>query len=158
VSQTTYRIYSNKQEVTSALTAPITDETQAKATAQEVSRGQPGSLVEVVSVGREPSGEWTRVVAAFIDGKPHPWQWEVTFHGYLEGVDHLRLNEAGITYVSGGSEVKDGALRAGIARHRLIVEATDGRGAVDKVREVLGPLAAKMSDWTHEPADDGQAP
>jgi hypothetical protein len=58
---------------------------------------------------------------------------------------------------SSGSEIGPGTLRAGHSRHRLAVEATDANEAADKVRDALGPLAARMTEWTSVPGDDQAA-
>ena len=152
---TTYVIYSGTQEVTNLMNRPLTDEDEAKRLAQQVSEGQPGSTIAVVSSLVEPRGEWRRTVATFVDGKPYPWVWRVTFLGHLEGFDHERLNEAGISYMSGGSEPgPGGVVRAGISRHRLAVDAPDGDAAVAKVCDALGGIATNMHDFTVEPGDD----
>jgi hypothetical protein len=133
----------------------LTDEDEAKQLAQEISAGQSGVTITIVSSSMEPSGEWTRTVATYLDGKPHPWVWTVTFLGYLEDLDHVWLNKAGISYMGGGSEPgPQGVMRAAVSRHRLAVEAPDGDAAVAKTHEALGGLATEMREWTAEPGDD----
>lgn len=151
---TTYRIRSGTQEVTNAMNRALEDEAEAKRLAQEISAGQPDSTVTVESVSTEPMGEWTRTVATYVDGKPHPWAWEVTFLGYVEQTDQLRLSEAGISYMSGHPEPIPGGIREGAARHRVVVDAESGEEAVEQVRKVLGGQGLEMRDWTHEPAAD----
>jgi hypothetical protein len=150
-----YRIYSGSEEVTNLTGYPLEDEPEARRLAHEISEGQPGSTVTVVSGSRQPMGEWTRTIATFVDGKPHPWVWTVTFVGAMPTLDaNARLNEAGVSYMGGHSEPMPGGIRAGLSRHRLAVEAASGDDAVQKVRDAFGALADEMGDWTHEPEDD----
>lgn len=151
---TTYRIYSGSQEVTNVMGHPLEDEEEAKRLAQAISEGQPGSTVTVTSVSRQPAGEWTRTVATYIDGNPHPWIWTVTFVGSVDKIDTVRLNEAGISYMDRRSEPIPGGVLAGPSRHSLAVEAVSGDQAVERVRSALGPQAAHMREWTYEPGDD----
>ncbi|MEX1140727.1 MAG: hypothetical protein WEB79_00235 [Thermoleophilaceae bacterium] len=151
----TYRIYSGSEEVTNVTGYPLEDEDEAKRLAQEISAGQPGSTVTVNSVSSQPAGGWTRTVATYIDGKPRPWVWKVTFLGPMPNLDdNLRLNEKGISYMGGHSEPMPGGVRAGLSRHELAVEAESGDEAVQKVRDALGGQAFQYSNWTHEPGDD----
>lgn len=151
----TFRIYSGSEEVTNLTGYPLEDESEASRLAQEISQGQPGSTVTVVSVSGHPLGEWRGIVATFVNGNPHPWVWTVTFLGSMPTIDaNARLNEAGMSYMGGRSEPMPGGIRAGISRHRLAVEAASGEDAVQKARDALGAHANEMSDWTHEPGND----
>ena len=149
-----YRIYSGDQEVTNQSSGyPPTAEDEAHRLAQEISAGQPGSTVTVVSVSPQPASDWRRIVATYVDGKPHPWLWTVTFAGYLDKSDNARLNRAGITYVDRRSEAVSGGIRGGGARHRLAVEAASDEEAVQKARDALGAKARELTEWTSEPGD-----
>ncbi|HEY6760151.1 MAG TPA: hypothetical protein VI318_11690 [Baekduia sp.] len=132
----------------------LTDEVEAKGRAQQISTGQPGSTVHVKSVVVEPAGEWTRIVGTYVDGRPQPWVWTVTFLGPLTSDDHSRLAETDISYMSSSSVPGPAGIRAGLSRHRLAVEATEANEAADKVHAALGPLATSMTDWTSVPGDD----
>jgi hypothetical protein len=155
VANTTYRILSGDQAITNAMNRPLTDEDEAKRLAQEVSEGQPDATITVVSTSTEPAGEWTRTVATFVDGKPHPWLWTVTFVGQLMDADHRSLSAADISYARGGSEVADGGIRAGVARHEVLVGAASADAAMDAVRDALAARSPReFTDWTAVPAED----
>lgn len=154
MSAPTYRIYSGSEEVSNETGYPLTDEQEAKDLAQQVSAGQPGSTVTVKSILTQPGGGWTQIVGTFIDGKPHPWVWTVTFLGRLAADDNARLNLAGISYLGNNAEPYQGVMHGGAARHRLAVDAADANEAVQTVRDALGPIANQLRDWTSVPGDD----
>lgn len=64
----------------------------------------------------------------------------------MEG-DDASLNEPPISYMGAGSEPIPGGIRAGLARHRLAVEAASSTEAVEIVRMALGAQAADTHDW-----------
>lgn len=152
---TTYRLYSNGSEVTTVMGRPLDDEDEAKDVAQELSAKQ-GSEVTVVSVLPDrTSAEWTRIVAVFRDGKPHPWVWLITYLGAIpEAVEIAAMSEAGGSYLGAGSDHVGGKLRAGLQRQRFAVDAASGEEAQAKARAALRLDASNSGDWTFEPADD----
>jgi hypothetical protein len=153
MSDLSYWIYSGDQPVTNATGVQITDEETARRVASEVSRGQPDATISIVSRDRQPAAEWTSVVARYLDGEEIPYRWRVDFHGYLMDADHTSLSRAGIFYENGRSEIgPDGVFRSGIARNVVTLEADDGDGAIEKVRDALGPIASECSEWHVYPA------
>jgi hypothetical protein len=147
-----YSIYSGQQQVTEALAQPITDLDDAKRLAAELSQQQPGEATSVVS--RQLGGAEARsIVARYLDGQEIPVHWRVDFFGRLMDVDHVRLSEASISYLSGGSEVGPGGeIRTGLARNVVGLEAADGNDAIAQVRDALGPQASQCSEWHVSPA------
>ena len=73
-------------------------------------------------------------------------KWQVDFLGYLSD-NHVRcLENAGLSYESGGLGGRR-AFRPGLTRHQVVVEAEDEHSAERAVREAVGADAEVFSDW-----------
>jgi hypothetical protein len=137
VAEATYRIYSARGDV---LGRPLTDLDEAKRLAAEVSARQPGETISLVSsVSEHPAqGELTGVVARYRAGQEIPPRWRVDFFGRLMDGDREHLSDAGIVYVSGGSEIgPNGEMRPGLARNVVTAEADTEEDALAVVKGAL---------------------
>src|SRR5262245_6036028 len=124
MSDVEYWIYSGSEPVTNAMNSTLNDLDVAKQLAQEISEHQPGATITIVSRKPENMGEWTRHVAQFLDGKPYPSRWQVDFFGHLMDQDRARLQQAGVTWTHGNTEISPtGALRPGLARNTVEIDA-----------------------------------
>jgi hypothetical protein len=152
ISETRYWIYAESEPVTNATGVVLTEEDEARRLALELSEQQRDATISVVSRKPESAGEWTGVVARYMNGAEIPSRWRVDFHCYLMDADHVSLSRAGIVYEAGHAEVQPGGVRGGVARHVVTLEADGADAAVASVQEALGPRAEKCSEWRASPA------